>query len=56
MIKNIKRKTDLSVKHEGAVVGTMIFSYKSKCLSCMAVRHNHHRKGIVPRPLYKKYG
>lgn len=55
VIKNIKRKTALCVKYEDDIVGIMIFSYNSKCLSCMAVHTNHRRKGIAPRPLYKKY-
>jgi len=29
------------------IVGAMIFSYHSQCLSCMAVHPNHRRKGIA---------
>lgn len=47
VVKNIKRKTALCVKYEGDIVGVMIFSYNSKCLSCMAVHPNHRRKGIA---------
>jgi ribosomal protein S18 acetylase RimI-like enzyme len=47
VVKNIKRKTALCAKYEGDIVGVMIFSYNSKCLSCMAVHPNHRRKGIA---------
>jgi len=53
VIKNIKRKTALCVKYEGDIVGIMIFSYNSKCLSCMAVHPNHRRKGIASAMIEK---
>lgn len=87
VIKNIKRKTALCVKYENEIVGVMLFSYNSQCLSCMAVHPKYRRqgiasamiekmislfpndvdisvttfrecdkKGIAPRPLYKKFG
>lgn len=46
VIKNIKRNTALCMKYEGEVVGILLFSYNSKCLSCMAVHPNHRRNGI----------
>lgn len=46
VIKNIKRNTALCMKHEGEIVGILLFSYNSKCLSCMAVHPNHRRNGI----------
>lgn len=45
-IKNMKRNTALCMKYEGEVVGILLFSYNSKCLSCMAVHPNYRRKGI----------
>jgi len=53
VIKNIKRKTALCVKYEDVIVGVMIFSYNSKCLSCMAVHPNHRRKGIASTMIEK---
>lgn len=53
VIKNIKRKTALCVKYEGNIVGVMIFSYNSNCLSCMAVHPNHRRKGIASAMIEK---
>lgn len=53
VIKNIKRKTAICVKYENNVVGVMLFSYKSKCLSCMAVHPNHRRKGIASAMIEK---
>lgn len=47
VIKNIKRKTALCVKFEGEVVGAMLFSYNSKCISCMAVHPNFRKRGIA---------
>lgn len=53
VIKNIKRKTALSVKYDNEIVGAMIFSYHSHCLSCMAVHPNHRRKGIASAMIEK---
>ena len=53
VIKNIKRKTALCVKNEGEIVGVLLFSYNSKCLSCMAVHPNHRRKGIASAMIEK---
>lgn len=46
VIKNMKRKTALCVKFKDEIVGLMLFSYNSKCLSCMAVHPDHRRRGI----------
>lgn len=56
VIKNIERNTAICMKYEGVIVGILLFSYNSKCLSCMAVHPNHRRNGIATRQLYKKYG
>lgn len=53
VIKNIKRKTALCVKNEGEIVGVLLFSYNSKCLSCMAVHPKHRRKGIASAMIEK---
>lgn len=47
LIKNIKRKTALCVKCNDEIVGVMLFSYHSQCLSCMAVHPSYRRKGIA---------
>jgi ribosomal protein S18 acetylase RimI-like enzyme len=47
VIKNIKRETALCVKYDNEIVGAMIFSYHSQCLSCMAVHPKHRRQGIA---------
>jgi GNAT superfamily N-acetyltransferase len=46
VIKNIKRNTALCMKYEREIVGILLFSYNSKCLSCMAVHPKHRRNGI----------
>jgi len=43
---NIRRKTALCVKYDGRIVGVLLFSIQSKCLSCMAVHPLHRKKGI----------
>lgn len=53
VIKNIKRKTAICVKYKCRVVGVMLFSYNSRCLSCMAVHPNHRRKGIASAMIEK---
>lgn len=53
VIKNIKRQTALCVKHKGDIVGIMLFSFISKCISCMAVHPNHRRKGIAAAMIEK---
>ncbi|UZW15388.1 GNAT family N-acetyltransferase [Clostridium pasteurianum] len=53
VIKNIKRKTALCVKYGNEIVGAMIFSYHSQCLSCMAVHPNYRRKGIASAMIEK---
>ncbi len=53
VVKNISRKTALCIKYESDIVGVMIFSYNSKCLSCMAVHPNHRRKGIASAMIEK---
>ena len=53
VIKNIKRETAICVKYGNEIVGAMLFSYHSKCLSCMAVHPNHRRKGIASSMIEK---
>jgi ribosomal protein S18 acetylase RimI-like enzyme len=53
VIKNIKRKTALCVKYASEIVGVMLFSYNSKCISCMAVHPKHRRKGIAAAMIEK---
>ncbi len=44
--KNIDRQTALCVKYYNQIVGVLLFSIHSKCLSCMAVHPLHRKKGI----------
>jgi ribosomal protein S18 acetylase RimI-like enzyme len=53
VIKNIKRETSICVKYGNEVVGAMIFSYHSQCISCMAVHPIHRRKGIASAMIEK---
>jgi len=53
VIKNIKRNTALCIKYGNKIVGVMIFSYHSRCLSCMAVHPSHRRKGIASAMIEK---
>ncbi|ERI95018.1 acetyltransferase, GNAT family, partial [Clostridiales bacterium oral taxon 876 str. F0540] len=53
VIKNIKRKTALCVKHKDDIVAIMLFSFISKCISCMAVHPNHRRRGIAAAMIEK---
>lgn len=53
VIKNVKRQTAFCVKHKGDIVGIMLFSFNSKCISCMAVHPNHRRKGIAAAMIEK---
>jgi Acetyltransferases len=53
LIKNINRKTALCVKHGDEVVGVLLFSSHSGCLSCMAVHPGHRRKGIASAMMEK---
>lgn len=46
VIKNIKRHTAICVKNENNIIGALLFSYNSKCLSWMAVHPDYRRKGI----------
>lgn len=46
VIKNIKRHTAICVKCENDIIGALLFSYNSKCLSWMAVHPDYRRKGI----------
>ena len=45
--KNINRGTALCVKRGAEVVGLLLFSYNSRCLSCLAVHPGHRRLGIA---------
>jgi ribosomal protein S18 acetylase RimI-like enzyme len=53
VIKNIIRETALCIKYSSEIVGVMIFSNHSQCLSCMAVHPNHRRKGIASAMIEK---
>lgn len=53
VIKNIQRKTALCVKYTGDIVGVLLFSYNSKCLSFMAVHPTHRRKGLASAMIEK---
>ena len=44
--QNICRQTALCVKCYDQIVGVLLFSIHSKCLSCMAVHPLHRKKGI----------
>jgi len=44
--KNIDRQTALCVKYHEQIVGVLLFSINSKCLSCMAVHPQHRRHGV----------
>ena len=45
--KNIDRGTALCAKHGGRVVGVLLFSCGSQCLSCLAVHPEHRQRGIA---------
>lgn len=47
LLKNIQRETALCVTFENCVVGILLYSYKSSCLSCMAVHPDYRRLGIA---------
>ncbi|MCM1989576.1 GNAT family N-acetyltransferase [Oceanirhabdus seepicola] len=53
VIKNINRETSICVKYFSEVVGVLIFSYNSKCLSCIVVHPEHRRKGIASAMIKK---
>lgn len=53
VIKNINRETAICAKYLGQVVGVLIFSYNSKCLSCLAVHTEYRRKGIASAMIKK---
>lgn len=53
VIKNIKRNTALCVKNGKKIIGLLIFSYNSKCLSCMATHPSYRRKGIASAMIEK---
>ena len=53
VVKNIKRKTALCVKYGNEIIGAMIFSYHSQCLSCMAVHPKYRRQGIASAMIEK---
>lgn len=54
-IQNIKRNTALCTKIKGTdeIVGVLLFSYKNKYLSCLAVHSKHRNKGIASEMLKK---
>jgi ribosomal protein S18 acetylase RimI-like enzyme len=43
----MERKSAICVKSDDEIVGVLIYSIKSECLSCMAVHPDHRRKGIA---------
>jgi len=47
LIKNINRKSAISVALGNEIVGVLLFSYKQNCLSCMAVHPKHRKNGIA---------
>lgn len=53
VINKIKRKTALCVKYGNEIVGVMLFSYHSQCLSCMAVHPKYRRQGIASAMIEK---
>lgn len=53
VIKNMNRKTAICAKNSDEVIGVLLFSYNSKCLSCMAVHPEHRRKGIASAMITK---
>lgn len=47
LIKNVSRNTAICVTLEEKVVGVLIYSINSKCISCMAVHPEYRRHGIA---------
>ncbi len=47
LLKNVLRKTALCVKNGEELVGILLFSFNSNCLSCLAVHPAHRKKGIA---------
>jgi GNAT superfamily N-acetyltransferase len=45
--KNIARGTALCVTRGAEIVGILLYSLHSRCLSCMAVHPGHRRKGLA---------
>ena len=46
LMKNILRDTAICVTLEEKVIGILMYSYNSKCLSCMAVHPEYRKIGI----------
>ena len=46
VVKNINRHTAICVKDKNHIIGALLFSYNSNCLSWMAVHPNYRRKGV----------
>lgn len=44
--KNIDRQTALCVKFRDQIIGILLFSIGSKCLSCMAVHPEYRERGV----------
>ncbi|MTI47900.1 MAG: GNAT family N-acetyltransferase [Firmicutes bacterium] len=53
VIKNINRQTAICVKDDVKIVGVLLFSYNSSCISCMAVHPDYRRKGIASEMIKK---
>ena len=47
LIKNIYRGTAICAKDSNKIVGALLFSYISNCLSFLAVHSEYRRKGIA---------
>ena len=46
LLKNINRKTAICARNQNEIVGILLFSKNSNCLSFMAVHPNFRRQGI----------
>lgn len=53
LLKNIRRESAVCAKVGDEVVGILLFSYHSSCLSCMAVHPNYRRQGIAEAMITK---
>lgn len=53
VIKNINRQTALCIRENNKVVAILIFSYKAKSLSCMAVDPDFRRAGLASKLVEK---
>jgi len=49
VIKNIGRNSAICAKHNGKVIGVLLFSRKHKMLCCMAVHPDYRKMGIAAK-------